>query len=295
MFGVSRPIALALSVALLVCVLLSGSYRRIEKIAMAIGAFELTFFAVAWYSRPNIGEMVTGAVHLPLANADYRYLAAALIGAVFSPWMVFYQQAAVINKRLTVADYRRERFETAAGAVLAQALMAAIEIAAATTLWKEGHHGGLENIGQISGALTGLLGERVGRLLFGIGALGAATVAAIVCSIALAWGVGELMGLAEPRSADPFRGRWFRAVYAGVIVASASLVYVAHNLVGLNIAAQVLNAFLLPAVIGVLITIAAATLKTTLAVSGRYIAWVCVVSALVCAAGIAGGTLGLWR
>jgi Mn2+/Fe2+ NRAMP family transporter len=293
MFGVSRTLALALAVAVLVGVLLTGSYRRIEKIAMAIGVFQLTFFAIAWYSRPNLNALLTGAIRVPFANADYRYLVAALIGATFNPWAVFYQQAAVINKRLTVDDYRLERFETAAGAVLTQALMVAIEIATAATLWKHGERGGLQSIGEISGALAGLLGERVGRLLFGIGALGAAMVAAIVCSVALAWGLGELTGHAEPRSADPFRRRGFCAVYACAIVASAALVSVAHNLVVLNIAAQVVNALLLPVVTGFLIAISAATLKSELAVSRRYIGWVSAMSVLVCAAGVVGGAMGL--
>jgi Mn2+/Fe2+ NRAMP family transporter len=46
--------------------------------------------------------------------------------------------------------------------------------------------GSLSSVGEISNALTPLLGENVGRALFGAGVLGASLVAAIVSSLALA-------------------------------------------------------------------------------------------------------------
>ncbi len=87
---VSLPIA---AVALLV-VVITGSYRRVERVAIAVGLFELAFFFVAWAAHPATDELLAGAVDIPYRNPDYLYLAAANIGAVVMPWMVFYQQSA---------------------------------------------------------------------------------------------------------------------------------------------------------------------------------------------------------
>lgn len=50
MYGVSRNTTLALAVFLLLGIVLTGSHKRVDRIALLIGAFELLFFAVAWHA-----------------------------------------------------------------------------------------------------------------------------------------------------------------------------------------------------------------------------------------------------
>ena len=71
---------------------------------------------------------------LPLGNSDFWLLAAALIGAVFNPWMVFYQQSATAEKRLDHRHYGAARGDTALGAVLTQVVSASVLFVAAATL-----------------------------------------------------------------------------------------------------------------------------------------------------------------
>ena len=71
----------------------------------------------------------------------------------------------------------------------------------------------LSTVGEISGALTPVLGERIGRVVFGAGVLGASLVAAIVSSLALAWGVGEVAGYRRSLEYRPFDAAWFYGVY----------------------------------------------------------------------------------
>src|SRR5208282_6891246 len=114
----------------------------------------------------------------------------------------------------------------------------------------------LSSVGEISGALTPVLGETAGRVVFGAGVLGASMVAAIVSSLALAWGIGEVAGYRRSLEYHPFAAKWFYGVYAASVVGSAAVVWLAPDLVWLTIAAQVLNAFLLPLVIGFLVALA---------------------------------------
>jgi Mn2+/Fe2+ NRAMP family transporter len=118
-----------------------------------------------------------------------------------------------------------------------------------------GASAGLSSVGEISNALTPLLGETFGRVVFSAGVLGASLVAAIVCSLALAWGIGEVTAYKHSLEYHPFAAKWFYGVYAACLVGSAALVGFAPDLIWLNIAAQVLNAFLLPLVIGFLVAL----------------------------------------
>jgi len=163
-------------------------YRRVERIAIVIGLFELAFFAVAWAAQPSLETLAKDAVDLPLGNREFLFLVAAVIGAVFNPWMIFYQQSATANKRLQPDDLEAARWDTAVGAVLTQCLTGAVLIAAAATLASSGASANIGSVGDISVALSPLLGEDVGLLFFSAGVLGASLVAAIVSSLALAWG-----------------------------------------------------------------------------------------------------------
>ena len=87
-------LTLPLAAAALLAVVATGSYRRVERIAIVIGLFELAFFAVAWAAHPNLAILAKDAVDLPLGDHAFMYMVAAVIGAVFNPWMIFYQQSA---------------------------------------------------------------------------------------------------------------------------------------------------------------------------------------------------------
>ena len=74
------------------------------------------------------------ALSIPIANSGYLYLVAANIGAVIMPWMIFYQQSAIADKKLTAEHYGAARWDTAIGAVVTQLVMAAVLVAAAATI-----------------------------------------------------------------------------------------------------------------------------------------------------------------
>lgn len=151
----------------------------------------------------------------------------------------------------------------------------------------------LTSVGEISKALSPILGAGAGTLVFSVGVLGAAMVAAIVSSLALAWGVGEVAGCCRALEHRPFEAKWFYGVYAASVVGAAALVWAAQDLVWLNIAAQVLNAFLLPLVIGFLVALATKVLPKPLRLKGSYM-WVMIgISAGVSMLGLAGGVWGL--
>ena len=127
-FGVPR-VSLALATGFLLVVVWTGSYRRVERVAILLGLFEFAFFWVAHTARPQGAELISGLTHMPLDNKEYLYLVAANIGAVLMPWMIFYQQSAVADKKLRAEHYIDARWDTALGAVVTQLIMVAVLVA----------------------------------------------------------------------------------------------------------------------------------------------------------------------
>jgi len=294
LYGVSRAVTLPMAAAALLAVVATGSYRRVERAAIIIGLFELAFFLVAWAAHPDLATMATQSIDIRATDPDYLYLVAANIGAVIMPWMVFYQQSAIADKKLRPEHFTAARWDTAIGAVVTQLVMAAVLIAAAATIAPHDNKATLTTVGEMSGALTPYLGFEFGRLVFGLGVLGAGLVAAIVTSLALAWGLGEVAGYRRSLEYRPSQARWFYAVYAIGIVGSAFAVGVAPNLVSLNVAVQVMNALMLPLVLGLLVLLAVKALPVSVRLRGVYLWVVVAVATVTCALGVVGGIGGVF-
>ncbi len=271
LFGVPTWMMMCLAVLFLAVMAWTGSYQSVERIALLIGAFELAFVYVAWKSNPSMHDLMQGIINIPIHNKDYLYMAAGTVGAVIMPWMIFYQQSAVLDKGLTVKHLPPARLDTAIGAIVTQVIMISILIFTAASLGTSHPGIALNTVSEISKAITPSLGEAAGKILFALGMTGAALVASIVVSLTAAWGLGEVMGYKRSLEHKPAEAPWFYCVYTltliigGVIVATGFI-----NLVKLSIAVEVMNALLLPIVLGFLYVLAVKTLPENYKLKGAY-------------------------
>lgn len=256
MFGVPVSLTMTIVVGGLVIMAYTSSYLSVERIAMCIGAFELVFLVVAWRAHPDPAAMLSGSLSIPWKEPKYLYLVAANIGAVIMPWMVFYQQSAVIEKKLTIDDLRAARWDTAFGAIVTQVIMAAVLIATAATLGKAHTGAALDTVQQIAQAITPFLGEGAGKLLFAMGMIGSALVATIVVTLTAARTMGEVLGVKHSLEHAPREAPWFYGIYTASLVTGGLFVASGVNLVSLSVGVQVMNALLLPIVLGFLYLLA---------------------------------------
>jgi len=294
LYGVPPAASLALAAGLLLLVVYTGSYARVERLAIALGLFELAFVAVACYAHPSAGHVLAGLSSAPFHDSHYLYLIGANIGAVIMPWMVFYQQSAVTDKQLQPRHLRAARWDTALGAIITQLIMAAVLVSAAVVLDRQkGPTPALNTVGEISHALTPVLGEHLGRTTFALGVIGAAMVSAIVVSLACAWGLGEVTGYRHSLSHQPRQAPWFYVIYTLAVIAGALTVGLANNLVTLSIAVEVVNALLLPLVLGFLLALTFRALPVDARPRGVYAWTVTVTILLVSALGVVSGIAGV--
>ncbi|MCI4678655.1 divalent metal cation transporter [Rhodoblastus acidophilus] len=292
LYGVSRDISLPATAFALLAVAATGSYRKVEQAALSVGLFEFAFLVVAWKARPHPLAVVRDFFHAPLTDRSFLFLAAAIVGSVFNPWMVFYQQAATARRKIDPEEFSVVRADTAAGAVLTQALTGAVLIAAAAALYTGDKGHSLDSIGQVGEALTAALGRDSGMLVYSLGVLGASFAAAIVASLALSWGVAEVFSArridAGAEGAGLFDSRRYMALYVVSVGAAAALVGFSHDLVWLNIATQVGNALLFPLIVGLLIALAAKALAPPLRLRGLRLAVMIFLAASVAVIGVIG-------
>ena len=273
MFGLPVEGTIAFVIAGILFMVFTGSYRSVERVAIAFGLFELAFVFVAWRAGPNVQQVALQFFDAPLKDPQFLYLAAANIGAVIMPWMVFYQQSAVIDKGLNLSHLRMARVDTAVGAVITQLIMAAVLISTAAVFSDSVSGTKLDSVPQIATALTPSLGYTVGRLVFALGLTGAALVATVVVCLTAAWGLGEVTGYKRSLELHPREAPWFYGVFTLILIAGGVLVTSGADLVKLSVAVQVMNALLLPVVLGFLFLLARKALTGPYRLSGWY-AWV---------------------
>ena len=293
LMGVPAPVTMSLIVIALIVMAYRGTYLAVERIAIAVGAFELVFLYVAWQANPDLTALVSGAVDIAWRDPKYLYLVAANIGAVIMPWMVFYQQSSVVEKKLSLDDLPAARFDTAFGAVVTQIIMAAVLIATAATLGGATQSGSLDTVQQIAQAITPYLGETTGKLLFGLGLSGAAVVATIVVTLTAARTLSEVLGTKHSLEHEPHEAPWFYGTYTATLIVGALIVVSGVNLVSLSVGVQVMNALLLPIVLGFLYLLAR-RLPKPYRLQGAYAVLVATVISATVIFGVYAGLSGLW-
>jgi Mn2+/Fe2+ NRAMP family transporter len=273
--GLPRWATVGGAALLLVGLVVTGGYLRVERVGIAVGLLELLFLPAAVLVHPRGGDLLRGLVSLPVTHQGYMFLLAASVGAVIMPWMVFYQQGAVIDKGARRGDLEVSRWDTLLGSVVTQVVMGAMIVATAATVGRVHPGLALRTVGGIARALAPFLGWDGARLLFGLGLAGAAFVAALVVSLAGAWGISEVFGWRRSLN-DPLpRARSFYGLYTLAVLAGALMVLLQGNLINLAVDVEVMNAMLLPIVLGFLLVLEATVLPPGERMRGvwRYGVW----------------------
>jgi len=253
-FGLPAAPLVILAALLLIVVIFTASYKRAEVFAFALCLVELLFIPAAFAAHPPIHDVVMQGIFgkQPLSDYSYLLLIASNIGAVIMPWMIFYQQSAVVDKGLTTKDMNFARFDTALGAVLTQGIMCAVIITTAATLFV--HHIPVSDAAHAALAFQPLVGRFAG-VTFGVGLIGASMLGAFVVSLATAWAFGEAFGWRCSLN-DGLRAKRFTALYVACVAIAAAIVLIPNlPLIQITVYVEAFNGFVLPIVLGFLLVL----------------------------------------
>ena len=227
-FGVPPWIAILCALALLYSALLTHRYWTWERITLTIAVGNLVFVPVALLAHPDwhsVGHAFATWKPLPGGlTQNTLILMLADIGATVTPWMLFFQQSATVDKGLTRKDIRFGRIDTVLGAFLATA--AAVATILVTSLLFT-HHMNAANFqaAEFAQALRPLIG-RVGASLFALGIVEAGMVACVTISTSSAYAFGEVARRPHSLNLPIGEGRAFYSVLFLCAAVAAAIVLI---------------------------------------------------------------------
>ena len=225
-FGVPAWAAVLVALAVLFSALMSHRYWTWERVTLAAAAFNLIFIPVALMAHPHWGAVGHAAMTwkpLPAFGNDTLLIILSDIGATVTPWMLFFQQSATVDKGLTTKDIHFGRIDTMVGAGLAAAA-AVGAILATAPLFGRISAANFE-AAQFAQALEPLIG-RFGASLFALGMVEAGIVAAITISTSSAYAFGEVAQRPHSLNLPVNQGKSFYAVLCFCAAAAAGIVLI---------------------------------------------------------------------
>jgi Mn2+/Fe2+ NRAMP family transporter len=227
-FGVPPWAAVLGALAVLFLALVTHRYWTWERITLAAALLNLVFVPVALLAHPHWNSVARAVVTWkPLPGGltkETVLILLADIGATVTPWMLFFQQSATVDKGLTKRDVRFGRIDTAIGAALA-ATAAVATILATAPLFAS--HMSADNFqgAEFAQALQPLIG-RFGASLFALGIVEAGMVACITISTSSAYAFGEVAHRPHSLNLPLRQGKSFYLVLLLCAAAAAAIVLI---------------------------------------------------------------------
>ncbi|HEY0380987.1 MAG TPA: Nramp family divalent metal transporter [Candidatus Elarobacter sp.] len=254
-FGVSRYVAVPLSMAVVFLFVLRLPNKIVERVFVGLSLVYVSYIASGVLAHPDWGQVARGTF-VPTIERDPAYLftVVGLIGTTISPYMQFFLQSAVVDKGARARDLRAIRADIILGSVLAIVLAGFMIIANGATVYQAALHTGRPplDIGSAQAqdfalALKPLAGDFAEKL-FAFGILNAGIFTATVLPLSTAYIVCEAFGLEASLDRRFREAPVFYTLFAGAIVLGAGLVLLVPkaSLVKFIVYAQVVQGVLLP-------------------------------------------------
>jgi Mn2+/Fe2+ NRAMP family transporter len=247
-FGVSKYISVPL-VAIGVWLLVTkGNYKTSERIFLFFSVCLLSYIVSAIAARPDWHEIGKGFIR-PEMRFDFKYLSMVLgiVGTTIAPWMQFYMQSAVIEKRIKLSDYKYALMDVIVGCTATVVVAFFIMVACAATLNKNGL--AIEEAKDAAVALKPFAGALASQV-FAFGLFIASVFSATILPLATAFYVCEAFGFEGGINKKINEAPQFYALFGFIMVVSITIILIpGAPLIGITLWSQVLNAMLLPVVL----------------------------------------------
>ncbi len=244
LFGVSRYVAVPFAAFLMWFVITRGSYSRVEQFLLVLSAVFLAYVASAIMVKPDPQDILAGLQPVLHGESAYIKIIVALVGTTISPYMQLYVQSSVVEKGVSIGEFRYTRVDVLVGTLLAGIVATCIIIATAATLHPQGII--IETAADAAMALTPIAGKYATEL-FGIGLLGASLLAAGILPLSTTYMLSESLGFERGVSRSWQEAPIFMGVFTVLIVFGAVIALIPGlPLISVLVGVYVINGLLLP-------------------------------------------------
>ena len=229
-FGVPPIVTVIVGWILMGTMVLQGRYWTWEKAALVFCGLNLIYIPAAFMINPPVDKILHGSFipHFPpggFTNALF-FLLMANIGTTIAPWMIFFQQSAVVDKGMQEKDMLWGKIDTAVGPLLTVVVAAVCVILTGTLLPGQ----------TIDDAARGHPLHADQPLLWGPSSpLACSTpgfLGAICISLASSWAFGEVFGWAHSLNHKVKEAPWFYAYYFFDLLLAGTVVLIPARAAG---------------------------------------------------------------
>jgi Mn2+/Fe2+ NRAMP family transporter len=248
LFHLSRYFTVPLGAVIIWLLVVKGTYDRVEKIFLFATVLYVCYLAAGILVRPDWKEAAVNSVKPSLVlEPGYLSMLIGMVGTSVAPWMQFYLQAAIVEKGVSVRDYRDSRLEVIFGCVVMSVVAFFIIVACAGAIHSQGARD-IETAADAAAALRPF-GDWA-SLLFAAGLFNASLFAACILPLSTSYTVCEGLGFESGVNRSFREAPIFYWLFTGLIVVGAALILIpGFPLVRMILFSQILNGILLPLVL----------------------------------------------
>jgi NRAMP (natural resistance-associated macrophage protein)-like metal ion transporter len=249
LFHVSRYISVPICAFIVWALVVKGDYKSVEKVFLAASVFYVAYIVAGVLSGPNWHLALVETIKMPPTSTwrdkSYLYMTIGVIGTTIAPWMQFYLQSSIVDKGITVKEYKASRLDVIVGSIFTDIVAWFIIVACAATLYVHG----IRDIADASTAAQAMkpLAGQYAFILFAGGLFNASLFAASILPLSTAYTVCEGMGFESGLDKSFKEAPFFYWFYSLLIVFGAATVLIPNfPMVQVAVLSQVLNGVLLP-------------------------------------------------
>jgi NRAMP (natural resistance-associated macrophage protein)-like metal ion transporter len=250
-FHIPPVFTIAIVSVVMLLMVVQGRYWTWEKIAIVFAVLNLIYIPAAFLVHPSVSEVLGQGLipHFPGGfDSTLFFFLMANIGTTIAPWMIFFQQSAVVDKGMKEKDIPFGQMDTLIGSAFTVIIAIFVVVVTGTVLYGMQ----IDSAAQAATIMMGFnhwLGTFVAIGLFDAGFLGA-----ICISLASSWAFGEVFGWAHSLNMKIREAPWFYACYIFAILSAGAVVLIPDApLVLITLFVQVIAVTLLPAALVFLI------------------------------------------
>lgn len=249
-FSVSKYISVPLVAFAVWILVVKGTYRLAERIFLVFSVALLSYVVSAIMGHPKWGEVGTAIIR-PGMQFDFGYISTiiGLIGTTIAPWMQFYMQSAVIEKKLSLEDYKYTVWDVIVGCTATVVVAFFIMVACASTLYVNGHGTEITDASVAAVALEPFAGALASQV-FAFGLFIASIFSATILPVATAFYVCEAFGFEAGIDKKWKEAPQFYWLYTAIIIIGAGIILMPNApLIQISLWSQRINGILLPVVL----------------------------------------------
>ncbi len=247
-FGISKYISVPVAAIGVWIFVVKGDYKVSERIFLVFSFFLLSYIVSALMAKPNWHDIGSALIKPGFEmNTDYISMVVGVVGTTIAPWMQFYMQSAVIEKGISIDDYKFTVWDVIIGSIITIIVAFFIVVACAATL----HINGIQ-INEAKDAAVALkpLAGAFASALFAFGLFIASIFAAAILPIATAFYVCEAFGFEAGINKKFSEAPQFYALFTFIMLIAVVIILLPNApLILITVWSQVLNGVLLPVVL----------------------------------------------